>query len=185
MKTTALWISMLAAALFALSLGGCRPPSTTDVTSSSEYHFSAFAGTVWKTKVELVLTEEKEYTGAHHLYLAVRRDMMPTNYRDMPMYDSPVVGRVPKGARIRIDRLRLDNHEGLLWVTASLDDRAYPKRIVYLDPELLAQNRFMNHGFHHLTKEVFLKETRSRAWGVNPKYLERDGPPRKAKRGGK
>ncbi len=90
-----------------------------------------------------------------------------------PVPGCRLVGTVPAGTRIRIGRLTFDTGEGsLLWVTASLDNGRYPKRVVYLDEGLLARN-------------IFLSDGTSRIWGVNPKYLESDGPPRKAKGGEK
>ena len=180
--TTLLSVSILAVA--ALALGGCKPGEK-NVTYSPRYHFASFAGTTWRAKVRLALADIKEYTGAWHLYLLPSGELDPRRAISVKA-DHRVVDFVPAGTRLRIRYLRFDDGEGsLLWVTALLENGKYRHKLVYLDPELLAENRFMNHGFHHLTKEAFLKETRSRTWGVNPKYLESDAPPRKARGAGK
>ena len=183
MKVTPLWMAILA--MVALTIGGCGRAAKKDVTRSPRYHFASFAETNWRAKVRLALADIEEYTGARHLYLLPPGELDPTHAISVKT-DHRVVGFVPVGTRIRIKRLWLDSGEGgLLWVTATLENGTYRRRVVYLDPELLAENRFMNHGFHDLTREAFLRETRSRTWGVNPKYLESDAPPRKAKGGGK
>ena len=108
--------------------------------------------------------------------------------RAVPDYDGSVPRRVvrilPIGTRLRIERLMFDNGEGSqLWVTASLDDGTYPKKIVYVNWGLLAENRWIG-GPHPGVPHPPGSET-SRTWTVNPKYLESASPPRKAKGGEK
>ena len=173
--------TLILAVIAALFLSGCKP-SETNVTDSSRYHFASFAGTAWTTKVKMELADVKEYNGVGHLYIFVSHatDPKSTEYRPPSLWH--IVGSVPVGTRIRVERLMFDNGEGsLLWVTASLDSPdlgAYYGRVVYLD-NLLLPNRFIPAytppGSPPLTK----------AWAVNPKYLESASPPRKAKGGEK
>src|SRR2546429_538291 len=51
----------------------------TDVTSSPEYNFKAFAGTVWKTKVKVALTDIKRYNGRHEKTLVPPDCFDPTH----------------------------------------------------------------------------------------------------------
>lgn len=170
-------ISILA--LVALPLGGCRP-SETDVTRVARYNFSSFAGTAWKTRVKVALGDVKAYTGAHHLEL-----LAPWEFdRADPNYWAPthfhIIRILPVGTRIRIDRLMFDNGEGSQdWVTASLDDGTH----VYVSWGLLAENEWIGGGHPGVPHPPGSKT--STAWGVNPKYLESDAPPRNPGKGGK
>ena len=171
MKAALLWISTLAVATIALY--GCRPTEK-DVTHSARYPgFSSFAGTVWKTRVKVALADEKIYTGAHHLTLLAPASFDPAASAYRPPIDTHVVTVLPANTRLRIRRLICDRGEGsLLWVTASLKSGKYRGKMVYVERSLLRRNIFLHDGM-------------SRRWGVNPKYLESDAPPRKAKGGGK
>lgn len=153
-----------------LILGGCGA-SKTDVTHSPRYKFSTFAGTVWRTKVKLSMTDVKEYTGAHHLYLLAPDSLDPASAHYLNPNIDRVVGMLPAGTRIRIERLWLYNGEARQFlVTASLDDGAYPKKVVYVNWTLLASNIFLGG------------KSMSRTWGVNPKYLESVAPKRKPRK---
>src|SRR5260370_38715831 len=80
MKNVGLWTKVLAMASFFLNgcgqapnpFKGYKQPPDTDVTSSPEYNFASFAGTVWKAKVKVGLQDLKGYTGsldkAHHAH---------------------------------------------------------------------------------------------------------------------
>lgn len=162
-------LPMLVLIVACLPLGGCKPGQT-DVTHSPRYHFSSFAGTVWKTKVKVALADIKEYTGARHLTLLAPFEYDPAN-PEYPKYQLPLGSRVirvlPVGTRIRIARLMFDDGEGgVLWVTAHLDDGTYPKKVVYVNWGLLAKN-------------VWLGDAHGNSWGVNPKYLESEAPSQK------
>ena len=173
MKPNLLLILILAAA--PMFLGGCRQ-SPKDVTRSPHYNFSSFAGTVWKTKVKVALADVTVYNGVHQLTLLGRRAFDPTD----PKYTGVlgqyrIISMLPAGARIRIGRLWSDTGEaGLLWVTASLDSGTYYGKTVYVSRQLLAKNIF-------LERDPSFPKT----WGVNPKYLESDAPPRAANEGEK
>ena len=159
-----------------LFLGGCGQPPK-DVTRSPHYNFLSFAGTVWKTKVKVALADVTVYNGVHQLTLLSRSEFDPTDPKYAAVHDSQdrIISILPAGARIRIRRLWFDTGEaGLLWVTASLDSGTYYKKTVYVTRRLLANNIFLEHD-----------PSFPRTWGVNPKYLESDAPPRKAKGGGK
>jgi hypothetical protein len=172
MKNNVLLILILAASLF---LGGCRRPPK-DVTRVPHYNFSSFAGTVWKTKVKVALTDVTEYNGEHHLTLYSTDAFAPPDPKYPRMNDRyPIISILPAGARIRIRRLWFDTGEaGLLWVTASLDSGTYYRKTVYVSRQMLANNIFLEHD-----------PSFPKTWGVNPKYLESDAPPRKARGAGK
>jgi len=144
-----------------LFLVGCKPPDT-DVTSSPEYNFSSFSGTVWRTKVKLAVADFKEYTGVHHTYLFVpdRFDPKQPDYRPLP--DMHVITVLPPGTHVRIGQLIKDNGIGdQLWVTGTLIDSTDSQQIVYLDHLLLANNRFVELG-----------PSSSTNWGVDTNMLE-------------
>src|SRR5437899_1342339 len=56
-----------------------QPSPDTDVSLVPQYNFSAFTGTVWKTKVGTAITDLKRYTGAHDISLSVPEHFDPTN----------------------------------------------------------------------------------------------------------
>ncbi|SRR5258708_6447240 len=138
---------------------GYKQPPDTDVTSSPDYNFSSFAGTVWKTKVKVGLADLKRYTGRHDTALLAPEDFDPTDPKYRPPVDMQLIAVLPVGTRVRIERLMKDNGiAGLLWVTASLDDG----KVVYLSDYLLAKNRFIWEGSSDSTN-----------WGVDPDMLEK------------
>lgn len=131
----------------------------TDVSSSPEYNFKSFGGTVWKTKVKVALADIKEYTGEHHVYLLPPEDFDPTHPKYRPPASMEMISELPVGTCMRIERLMKDNGTaGLLWVTASLDNG----KVVYLSNYLLAKNRF-----------IWLGWSDSKEWGVEPDLLEK------------
>lgn len=124
-------------------LKGHNPPDS-DVTSSPEYNFSSFAGTVWKTKVALALTDVTEYTGKHHNYLLVPKHFDPKQADYTPVHDMKIIVVLPSGTHLRIGRLIKDNGiGGLLWVTGTLVEETNSEQIVFLDNLLLAKNQFI------------------------------------------
>ncbi len=158
-------------------LSGCGPNGRdamfkrrpdTDVTSSPEYNFKSFSGTVWKTKVKVALGDIKAYTGEHHITLLTPRAFDPTH----PEYTPPpclekMIAVLPVGTRVRIERLIKDNGmAGLLYVTASLDDGATASlehgKVLYLSNYFLAKNRFIWEG-----------SSDSKEWGVDLDLLEK------------
>src|SRR6266849_3126317 len=131
----------------------------TDVTSSAEYNFASFAGTVWKTKVKVALADVKRYNGWHEDTILPPRSFDPTHphYRPPPEMQQIIVV-LPVGTRLRIERLMKDNGSwGGVQVTASLEDG----KVVYLSDYLLAKNRFIWPGWSD-----------SKEWGVDPDMLE-------------
>src|SRR5438874_12811885 len=80
-----------------------RRPDT-DVTSSSEYNFRSFAGTVWKTKVEVALADLKQYTGKHDLNLLIPMRSEERRVGKKPTPDlQQKISRHPIGNRMRIE----------------------------------------------------------------------------------
>jgi len=143
-------------------LVGCQPPDT-DVTSSPEYNFSHFAGTVWKTKVKMALADLKEYTGKHHLYLLAPIHFDPEQPHYAPAHDMKIIAVLPTGTHLQIGQLIQDNGIGdQLWVTGTLIDSTNSQQTVYLDHLLLANNRYISLG-----------PSSSTTWGVNPDMLEK------------
>jgi hypothetical protein len=149
-------------AMIPIFLNGCRRPDT-DVTSSPEYNFKAFAGTVWKTKVKVALADLKQYTGKHDLNLLVPKHFDPTHPEYTPAHHMQIIAELPIGTRLRIERLMKDNGEwGGVRVVAVLQDETYSEKTVYLDNMLLAKNRF-----------IWIGWSDSKDWGVDPDMLEK------------
>ncbi len=122
-----------------------KQPPDTDITSSPEYNFLSFAGTVWKTKVKTALADGTEYTGAHHLYLLAPKDFDPTQPDYMAGHDTKITSVLPAGVELRIGQLMHDNGIGnILYVTGTLEEGTNAPKTVYLDFALLANNHFIN-----------------------------------------
>jgi hypothetical protein len=156
MKNTTFGILILA--MMSFFLNGCRRPDT-DVTTSPQYNFSKFAGTVWKTKVKVALVDLKRYTGRHDTALLPPQYFDTTHPEYMPPVDMQMIAVLPVGTRLRIERLMQDNGNwGGVWVTASLEDG----KVVYVERVLLAKNRF-----------IFPGRSDSKDWGVDPDLLEK------------
>jgi len=145
-----------------ITILSCGPPMRrpdTDVTSSPEYNFKSFAGTVWKTKVEVALADLEQYTRKHDLNLLVPKHFDPTHPEYTPAHDMHIISVLPVGTRLKIERLMQDNGSwGGVRVTGSLEDGT----VVYLERGLLAKNRFIYPG-----------SSDSKDWGVNPDLLEK------------
>jgi hypothetical protein len=176
MKNVILAITILAMILIFLNGCGQSPEVAmlkqrpdTDVTSSPQYNFKSFAGTVWKTKVKVALADVKRYNGWHEPTLLAPENFDPTHpeYRPPPDMDH-IISVLPVGSRLRIERLMKDNGNwGGLQVTASLEDAKITAsledgKVVYLVPQLLAKNRF-----------IWIGWSDSKEWGVDPDMLEK------------
>ncbi len=135
----------------------------TDATTSPEYNFSLFTGTVWKTKVELALAEVKLYTGRRDLALLTPENFEPTHPKYRPVHDSSIIATLPKGTKLRIERLMKDNGiAGLLWVTATIEVGTNAQKTVHVDADMLGKNKFIWPGWSSSTN-----------WDVNPDMLEK------------
>jgi hypothetical protein len=164
-------LGIIMSVMIASVLNGCGQRShrsDTDITSSPEYNFKSFAGTVWKTKVKTVLGDIKSYTGEHHITVLPPSafDSTHPEYRPPPFMEK-VIAVLPVGTRVRIERLI--EHSGsayFLYVTVSLEDGGTASlehgKVLYLDRELLAENRFIGR-----------VRSDSKEWGVNPDMLEK------------
>src|SRR5262245_5673273 len=131
----------IALVMIAILLSGCARPDT-DVTSSDYYKFKPFAGTVWKTKVKVTLTDVKRYNKEHALTVFPDEifDKTKPDYR--PVHNAQIISVFPAGIRVRIERLMKDNGNwGGVRVTAILDEGGPSQKTVYLDRLLLAKNR--------------------------------------------
>jgi len=157
MKKAILGIIILA--MVAFLLDGCGRRRDTDVTSSADYNFSSFAGTLWKTKVKVAVADVKLYTGKRVTYLLPPQNYDPNDPKYNPTEDMQMIAILPLGTRVRIEQLMEDNGVGgLLFVTASLEDG----KVVHLSHFLLAKNRF-----------IFPGKSDSKNWGVDPDLLEK------------
>lgn len=135
---------------------GCS--RSTDVTTSSDYGFASFSGTVWKTKVKLAIAE---ITGEKHILAPERFDRSHPDYYQEP--DWHIMYTLPTGTELRIDRLLKDNGVwGGVWVTGTVTDGAKPPEVVRVDGLLLANNVFNARA-----------PTRDTTWAVNPDMLEK------------
>jgi hypothetical protein len=145
-------------------LNNYKQPPDTDVTTSPEYYFSSFAGTVWRTRTKTALAEMKLYTGRQVMAFVSPKLFDPTDpeYRAIPDTFLSVVTVFPPGAIVRIDRLIQDNGIGsTVWVIASLENETNSQTTnLYLDEEFLANNSF------------FRGPATLHRWGVNSDYLE-------------
>jgi hypothetical protein len=148
-------------AIFAaiLLLSGCRE---SDVTSSSQYNFSLFSGTEWKTKVKVAVAEIKQ-GGAGELCLIAPDSFDTTDAHYRPIAGCTVMSVLPVGSRIRIGHLMQNNGDwGGVRVTATVEDSPFSERTVYVERELLAKNTFIWNGWSSSTN-----------WDVNTNILER------------
>src|SRR5262245_8613751 len=68
-------------------LKGYKQRPDTDVTSSSEYNFKSFSGSVWKTKVKVALADVKRYNGSHEPTLLAPENFDPTHPEYFPPPD--------------------------------------------------------------------------------------------------
>ncbi|MBI3406745.1 MAG: hypothetical protein HY040_00110 [Planctomycetes bacterium] len=140
----------------------------TNVTESPEYNFSSFAGTVWKTKVEVALADLEAYTGRHQKTLLAPQHFDPTHPKYLRPSSMQTFEVLPVGTRLKFERLMFDNGIGSrLWIIALLGDRAHAAsfertKFIYVDRHLLAENRF-----------TFPGSSDSNVWGVNPDLLEK------------
>jgi hypothetical protein len=175
MKTPILLVVLLNMA--ALFLAGCgQSPETkaalkelykkhpdTDVTGDPYYNFSSFAGTVWKTKVKVAVAELERYSGVHDIKLLAPDSFDPEHPRYDPPKNLQLNSVLAAGTRIRIERLMRDQGVwGGVQVVATVEDSTNFQKNVYLDPMLLAKNRF-----------VWAGSSMSTNWGVNPDMLEK------------
>jgi hypothetical protein len=140
---------------------GCGRP-VEDFSSSPQYNFDAFSGTVWKTKVKVAVAD---LNGTHPTplknYLLEPKAFDPNH----PKYTPPpggmrIIEVLPVGTRLRIEQLLMKKtfETNYAWVTASLDDG----RVIRLSDDFLAKTEFSWRG-----------KFDAKDWGVNPDLLEK------------
>lgn len=155
MKTTSSFLKHLLPAWMAMVLlNGCGNPATsavkklyqpsadTDVTSSPQYNFSSFTGTVWKAKVKVALSDGKRYTGVRSIDLIPPKYFDPTHpdYTSTP--GSQIITVLPVGTRVRIGRLMKDNGAwGGLLMTGELENVTNLHSTVYISKPLWGNNK--------------------------------------------
>jgi hypothetical protein len=148
--------------MIASLLMGCGRPAT-DVTSSPEYNFVPFAGSVWRTKVKTALADIKPGSISTRLHLIAPEHFDPAHPKYRPIAQSQIIAELPPGTRLRIDRLMKNNRNwGGVWVTAVLEDGIHSGKTVHLSNYLLAKNRFVWAGWSD-----------SKEWGADPDMLEK------------
>src|SRR5207248_7002654 len=96
---------MIIAMITILSCGPLMRRPDTDVTSSPEYNFKSFKGTVWKTKVEVALADLKQYRGKHDFNLLIPMHFDPKHPEYTPAHDMQIIAALPVGTRVRIEQL--------------------------------------------------------------------------------
>src|SRR5438477_13064252 len=100
---------IMISAMISVFSNGCgqsyRQPPDTDVSSSPEYNFSSFAGTVWKTKVKVGLADVKRYTGRHDTKLLAPESFDPTHPKYNPPVDAQMIAVLPVGTCLEVERL--------------------------------------------------------------------------------
>src|SRR5437879_3531773 len=106
MKKAFLWLATMKIALL---LTGCgpspeanvkqlyRPSTDKNVTSSPEYNFSSFVGTIWKTKTKTAVADLKRYTGAHETKLLAPDAFDSTHPKYNPPANMQIIAVLPPG----------------------------------------------------------------------------------------
>jgi hypothetical protein len=142
---------------------GQKGPLDTDVSSSPEYNFSSFAGTVWETKVKVALAYVESYSGERALNIFTPQAFDPTCPGYTPVPGMQTISVLPVGTRIRILRLMKDNGNwGGFRVTAKLENGSHSEETIYLTSRFLAKNRFIWGGWSSAT-----------TWDVDPEILQK------------
>src|SRR5205085_3941116 len=63
------------------------PSPDKDVTTSAQFNFGPFAGTIWKTKVKTAVADIKRYTGAMDTHLLAPLHFDPADPKYTPIKD--------------------------------------------------------------------------------------------------
>jgi len=146
-------------AMAALLSSGC---SDSDVTSSSQYNFSSFSGTEWKTKVKIAVAEIKQ--GSTQIWLIPPDSFDTNNVHYNPIPQCTVMSVLPAGSRIRIARLMQDNGDwGGVRVTAVVEDSSASHGTIYVEPGLLLNNSYLSYG----------GRSSSTNWIMKPDFFEK------------
>ncbi|MDB6059132.1 MAG: hypothetical protein JWO95_2976 [Verrucomicrobiales bacterium] len=154
-------VLLIILSLPSIIVGTINARPETNATSSTNYNFSSFAGTVWKTKIRTAIEDVKHYNGKQNL------DLFPPEAFDTnlpqytPVYGARMVGILPVGTKIRIDHLMKDNGAwGGVRVMGTVMDGTNAQTVLYVDRSFLLPNRFLSAGL-----------SKSTNWGVNPEML--------------
>ena len=153
--------------IISLFLNGCGPfkqAPDTDVTSSPQYNFSTFAGTLWKTKVKVALVDCEQYTGRHAKLIVPPDCFDPAHPKFISNPNFRMIRVLPVGTCLRIERLMKDNGNwGGVRIIGSIEDRGvvYEDAQVEIERGLLARNRFT------------FPDSDSNEWAGDPDMLEK------------
>src|SRR5207247_7792162 len=85
------------------------PPRSTLFPYTTLFRSKSFAGTVWKTKVEVALADLEQYTRKHDLNLLIPMHFDPTHPKYTPTHNMLIVTLLRIATGVRIDRLIKDN----------------------------------------------------------------------------
>ncbi len=139
------------------------PTPEKDVTTSPEYNFSPFAGTVWKTKTKTAIAETKGYTGARKFSLLPPDCFDPTDPDFTTIPDMKLISVLPPGTHLRFTRLLQDQGAwGGFIVEANVEDGTNAPKAVYVSSFFLTNVWWASKG-----------PTSNTNWGVNPDMLEK------------
>ena len=141
-----------------------RGPAPSDVTLDPQYCFKDFAGTVWKTKRQLVLIDtygDLDLRISTEFNLAeYSRAMADSRYRNG---GERVVAVVEPGALVQIDKLvNLGRTSGLLVVRGHLRAGSFVGKELRINEDFVRPNDFSHPG-----------ESLPRTWGVASDLLEK------------
>ena len=133
-----------------------------DVTTSTNYNFSSFAGTVWKTKAPLAIEQVESYKGKQALVLFTSQffDTNDPNYTSVP--EAKMIRILPVGTRIRIEHL-IEDHglRGGVDVFGAVLDGTNTQSAVELGREFFSANWY-----------VAYSSPKDTNWGANTNLLE-------------
>ncbi len=156
MKKAMPWISTV---VMITGLSGCGRP-VEDLSSSPEYHFDSFSGTVWKTKVKVAVADINGTSPEPKTYLLEPKAFDPKHPEYTPPHNMQIIEVLPVGTRLRIEHLLMKKtfETTFAWVTVSLDDG----RVIRLSDAFLAKTGFSWRG-----------KFDAKDWGVNSDLLEK------------
>jgi hypothetical protein len=162
MKSTFVRIMMPAIALCLLT--SCGRLEEEDVTLKPEYNFTSFAGTIWKTKVELAVEDSRRYTGERQLYLIALSRFDPSGSNYCGEGRDKIKTILPAGTLVRIDRYMKDHGIGNVnQVWGTVMNGEYAQKSVVVDMQLFENNQWLWIGWPNLSTN----------WGMDPEMFQK------------
>jgi hypothetical protein len=149
-------------------LTSCGRHGDEDVTLKPEYNFTSIASTIWKTKVELAVTDNHRYTGEHQLYLLALSRFDPSGSNYCGVGRDRIITTLPAGSLVRIDRYIVDHGiGGNDQVRGTLMNGGYAQKNVVVDDLLFEKNQWLWRGWANLSTN----------WGLNPDMFQKAAAP--------